>query len=93
MPVGADFDKPLGQHVLEEALDEVLGRQSEVTQFLGLVVAIAKSDLPIFKLFQPAVADGDPKDVAGQVSQDLFSRASVPAVDISFLIPARATRA
>ena len=90
--VGADLDITLGQHVLEESLDELFGRQSKVSHLLRLVVAIAKSQLSIFKLFQPAVGDGDPEDISSQVVEDLNSGASVPTVDVPVLIPARAAR-
>ena len=90
--VRADFDKTLRQQVLEESLDELLGRQCKVSHLLRLVVAIAKSHLSIFKLFQPAVGDGDPEDISGQVVEDLISGASVPTVDVPVLIPARAAR-
>ena len=87
--VGADFDKALGQHVLEEAPDEILGGQSQVAQLLRTVVAIAKGDVPGFDRFQSAVGEGNPEDVAGQVIQDLLAGARVLAVDIPGLMPAR----
>ena len=77
--------------MLEKSLDEILGKQGEVSQFLGLVIAIAKSHFPILKSFQSTVGDPNSEDIAGQVVEDLLSGTSVPAVDVPFLIPARAT--
>jgi hypothetical protein len=45
--VAADFNKAFGQDVLEEAGDEVLGREGYVTQVLGPVIPIAKGNLGV----------------------------------------------
>ncbi len=38
--------------MLQEAVDELVGREGDAVQLLAAVVAIAKSHLPIFKALQ-----------------------------------------
>ena len=67
----ANLHEVMGQHMLEEAVDEFLGTQGTPFLCTGLGVAIAKGHPVIFQLEEPVVAQGDPEDVRGQVLQSL----------------------
>lgn len=55
--------------MVEEAADELLGRQGGGLLFLGLPILVAKSDLAILEFEDPAVAEGDAEDVGGEIFQ------------------------
>ena len=59
--VAADFNKPFGQDVLEEATNKVMGAEGHVAQLLGPVIPIAKSDLALVQGFQATVDQGHPE--------------------------------
>jgi hypothetical protein len=54
-------------------VDELVGGQADAADLLGAVVAVTEGD--------PAIGDGDPKDIAGQVFENLGAGAGVLAVD------------
>ena len=87
--VGADLDEAFGQHVLQEAVDEVVGREGEVTEGLSTIIAIAKGDLPLVQSFQAAVNQCHAEDVSGQIIEDLLAATGMTAVDMPLLLPAR----
>ena len=85
--VGADFHKPFGQDVPQEAPDEFLGGNGHVSGLLGAVVAIAESDLSVGEGLESAIADGGAKDVTTQVIEHLESGASVLTMHDPVLLP------
>src|SRR5437762_2865469 len=85
--VGADFDKPFWQDVPQEAPDKFLRVQAHPPQLLRAVVPVTKGDPAVLKGCQAAVGDGDPKDVAAQVIQDLLARTGVLAMHHPLLLP------
>jgi len=63
----AHLDEAPGQDVLEEAADELLGRQGAGSERAGVGGAVAEGD-PVMLDFQDApVADGDAEDVGGEI--------------------------
>jgi hypothetical protein len=85
--VVAHFDKAWRQDVLQEAPDELLGRQGAGSGFVGVGLLIAKGDLVIFKVKQAVVAEGDAKDVGGQIFQSGLTVAHRLAMDDPSLSP------
>jgi len=75
--VVANFGKAFGQDMLEETSQELCLWQSQTLDLLGAVIAIAESDLAVFKAFQARVDDSDAKDVAPQVFKDFVAAAGV----------------
>ena len=65
--VVAHFDKASGQHMLQKAMDEGLGREGAGTLLFGLTVLIAEGDLVILHLEDTLVAQGDAEDVGRQI--------------------------
>jgi len=63
------------EHVLEEATDELHGRQGRAARALCVVVAIAERHLAILDPLQTTVADGDAEDVATQVLEHFAATA------------------
>jgi hypothetical protein len=47
-PIGADCVEPLGQHMLEKATNELMGRQGHSLPALVLGVLVAEGDVVIF---------------------------------------------
>jgi hypothetical protein len=70
-PIVADFVAPLGQSVLQEATDELLGRQGHglPTRVLGVLVAAV--DVAGLDGEQTAIRQRDPVNIPAQVVQDL----------------------
>jgi hypothetical protein len=68
-------------------MDELLGRQGDAVELLAVVVAIAKSHLPIFKALQARVAEGHAKDVTGEIVEHLVTMAGRFAVDHPVFFP------
>jgi len=72
----SDLDKPFGQHMLQEATDELLGGDGTVPGFASVGVFVAKGDLTIGEFHNAVVADSHPQDIRRQVLQG-----SHPAAD------------
>jgi hypothetical protein len=53
----------MGQHMLQEAVDEFLGTQGTAFLCAGLGVAVAKGHPVIFQLEETVVAEGDAENV------------------------------
>ena len=65
--VVAHFDEALGQHVLQEAMDEGSGRQGASSELLGGRFLVLKSDLTVGQFEQTLVRESDTKDVRSEV--------------------------
>ena len=85
--VATDFNESFGQDVLNESGHELMGRQSHPLELLRLIVPVAEGDLAVLKLLQATIGQGNSKDIAAQVVQDLLTRASMLAVHHPLLLP------
>jgi hypothetical protein len=65
--VVTDFDEAFGQNVLKEAADELFGRDGRVSGLIRGRILVGKSDLAILEREDAVIADGDAKDVRGEV--------------------------
>ena len=83
----ADLDETPGQDVLEEAVDELFGREGAERDLAGIGRAVAKGDLVVFEFYQAAVVDGDPEDVGSQVLEGSAAVADRFTVDDPILLP------
>ena len=83
----ADLDEALGQDVLEEAVDELFGREGAEFELVCVGRAVVKGDLVIFEFYQAAVADGDTEDVGSQVLEGSATIADRFAMDNPILLP------
>ena len=54
--IGADFDKALGKHVTEEAVDKLLGLEANPLQLLGAIASVTEGNLPVLERFQAVMA-------------------------------------
>jgi hypothetical protein len=83
----AHLGQAVGQNMLEEACQKLGGGQTHPFDLLTAVVAVSKGDLALLHRLQARLADGDAKDAAAQVSQDLFSLAGVLGMDNPIVLP------
>ena len=71
--VVTDFDEARGKDVLEEAADELFRGDGAVLELVSGRVFIGESDIAIFEFAQTVVADGDAKDVRGEILEGLLA--------------------
>lgn len=69
----ADFDKALGQDMLEESAEELGRLQGTGALALMLAVAVAEANGVIIGLDDRGVGDGDTVEVAGEIAQRLVT--------------------
>ncbi len=72
-PEVPDFREAPGQHMLQEALQEFDAGEHGAADRLRAVVAIAKDHALVVAVFQAAVADRHPKQIARQVVEDALA--------------------
>ena len=65
--VVTDFDEAFGQDVLKEAADKLLGGNGRESGLISGRILVGKSHLAILEGEDPAIADGDAKDVRSEV--------------------------
>jgi|SRR5215813_6420024 len=65
--VVTDFDEAFGQDVLKEAADKLLGGNGRESGPISGRILVGKSHLAILEGEDPAIADGDAKDVRSEV--------------------------
>src|SRR5215813_3938534 len=65
--VVTDFDEALGQDVLKEAADKLLGGNGRESGLSSGRILVGKSDLAILEGEDAAIADGAAKDVRSEV--------------------------
>src|SRR5882724_6362923 len=70
-----DLDEPKGEHVLEEATDELLGTDGAMLELVSGRLFVRESDLTIMQLAEAVVAEGHTKDVRGEIVEGLLARA------------------
>ena len=80
-PEVADFSEALGQHVLEEAADELVRRDARGAGLAGRPVAVSEDDLLSVVAQDRGVGERHAEDVAGEVGQRLLPRADGLGVD------------
>jgi len=80
------LDKAFGQNVLQETVNEFLGGERAEPGVTG-VGFVAKGDLIILHLDDTAVAEGDAKDVRGEILERGATVADGFAVDNPILLP------
>jgi hypothetical protein len=68
-----DFDKILGQDVLEETTNKLLSRESREFDLIGSRILEGESDLTVGEREDAVVGDGDAKDVRGEIFEGCFS--------------------
>jgi hypothetical protein len=69
--VVTDLDEAGGTDVLEEATDELLGREGATLELVSGRLFVRESDLAIFQLTEAVVGDSDAKDVRGEILEGL----------------------
>jgi len=67
-----DFVEPLGQHMLQQAADELGGRQGHGLPAMISGVLVAEADLAVLDREQTAIGQRNPVDIPAQVVQDLL---------------------
>ena len=87
-----DFNRAARQDVLEEASNEFKGGKCDVADLLGLVVAVAETDLAVADGFNPAVGDGDAEYVTAEIVENLFTTARMFGVNDPVFLPDGARR-
>src|SRR5215204_6306793 len=73
--VVTDLDEPAGEHVLEEATDELFRGDGATLELLSGRLLVSESDLALMQLAQAVVTDRDAKDVRGEIFEGLLTRA------------------
>lgn len=73
--------------MLQEPADELHARQGDMTDLMGLVIAIPESNEAAVDGFQAAVGDRDAEDVAGEIVQNLFTAAGMFTVNDPVFLP------
>ncbi len=79
--VVAHLAETLGQDMLQEATDELLGADGAGLLLAALAVLVGKGNLAILQLDDTAVADRDPKDIRRQILERCCSITHRLAVD------------
>ena len=82
----AHLDKALGQDVLQETVDEFLGGQRAELGLAG-VGFVAEGDLVVLDLDDAAIAEGDAKDVGGEILERGAAIADRLAMHDPLLLP------
>jgi len=85
--VVAQLGEAVGQDMLQEAADELRGRQGGDHLSFGVPVLISKSDLGRVKFEDAIVAEGHPKDIRSQILEHGLSAAGWFTVHDPVLLP------
>jgi len=86
--VVADFDEAVGQDVLEEAVDELLGGEGGSLDLFGGGFLVLKSNVTVLvKLAEAAIAEGDAEDVGSEVLESRGAVADCLTVNHPILFP------
>ena len=78
----ADLHQAAGQHMLEEATDELQGVQGHGALTVAVGFAVAAGDLIVFDLDDAAVGNGHLKDLGGQVLDGALAGPDGLTVDV-----------
>ena len=85
--VVADLGRALRQDVLKKSIDELDAGKRDVLHVLSPIVAITKTNLPILDGFQTAVGNGNAKDVACKIVEDLVAAAGMLGMHHPIFLP------
>ena len=85
--VVTDLDEAIGEDVLEEATDELLGGDGAALELVSGGVFVRESDLAMMQLAEAVVTEGDTKDVRGEILEGWDAGADRFGVDHPFLFP------
>jgi len=85
--VVTDLDEATGKDVLEKATNELLGGDGATPGLVSGGVFERESDLAIIELAEAVVADGDAKDVRGEIFEGMFTRADGFGMDDPVFAP------
>jgi hypothetical protein len=85
--VVAHLLETVGQDMLEEAADEVWGREGGKFLPFGLAVLITKSDLAVFEFEDPVVAEGHAEDIGGEIFESSLAAADGLTIHDPILVP------
>jgi len=85
--VVTDLDEATGKDVLEKATNELLGGDGATPGLVSGGVFERESDLAIMQAAEAVIADGDAKDVRGEILEGLVAGADGLGVDDPFLFP------
>jgi hypothetical protein len=83
----ADFLETLGQDVLQETTDELLGREGAGFAVAGGAVTVTESDLTLLKFEDTAIGEGDAKDIRSQILEGRLAGADRLTVNDPLLPP------
>ena len=81
------LDEAVGEHVLQEAADELSGRDSAVFELVSGRLFVSESDVAVCQLGEAVVADGNAKDIRGEILESLLTRADRFGVDHPVFAP------
>jgi len=73
--VVTDLDEAIGEHMLEEATDELLGGEGATPGLVSGGLFVSESDLAIMEAAEAAVTEGHAKDVRGEILESGFTGA------------------
>ena len=77
----------MAERAEENLSNEFTGRKRDAAGLLGLVIAVAETDLTVVDGFDPAVGDGDAEYIAAEIVEDLFTTARMLSVNDPFFLP------
>ena len=83
----ADFLEALGQDVLQETVDELLGGEGAGFPVVGGVLPVAESDLSVLKFEEALVGESDAEDIRSQILERCLAGADGLTVDNPLLPP------
>src|SRR5712691_1610292 len=82
-----DFDEAVGEQVLEEATDELLGGDGATLELVSGRLFVRESDLAIMEVVEAVVTEGHPKDVRGEILESVDPTANGFGVDHPVFAP------
>ncbi len=85
--VVTDLDEAVGEHVLEEATDELCGGDGAMLELISGRLFVRESDLALMQLAEAVVTDSDAKDVRGEIFESLLAGAHRFGVDHPIIDP------
>lgn len=69
--VVTDLDEPIGEHVLEEATDELFGGESATLELISGRFFVRESDRALLQLKDAVIAESHAKDVRSEILESL----------------------
>ena len=69
--VVTNLDESIGEHVLEEATDELFGGDGATLELVSGRLFVRESDRALLQRTEAVVADSDAKDVRGEILEGL----------------------